>query len=844
MKPPSKEAVMSTDQTLSIAITGLTCGSCAARAQKALANVPGVRDASVSLASERAEVTFHDTDAAALAGALTAAGYPAREAEVVLDIADMTCASCVSRVEGALGAVPGVLEAAVNFSNATAHVRYLDGALRLDALAAASAAIGYPAKVRAGHASGDGADHRHDEAAASLKRDTLLAIALTVPVFVLEMGGHIVPAFHEWINAIIGQQTSWILQFILTALVMAGPGRRFYMVGYPALLRLAPDMNSLVALGTTAAFGFSVIATFAPGLLPEAARVVYYEAASVIVALILLGRWLEARAKGRTGAAIKRLIGLQPRTARVERGGEAVELPIDQVVAGDILVVRPGDRIAVDGTVVSGSSYVDESMISGEPAPVEKSDGAAVTGGTVNTTGAFRFRATAVGEATQLAQIIAMVERAQGAKLPIQGLVDRITLWFVPVVIAAALVTVTIWLVFGPEPALTHALVAGVAVLIIACPCAMGLATPTSIMVGTGRAADMGVLFRKGAALQGLGKVTTVAFDKTGTLTEGHPRLTDFTVSDGFDADQVLAQVAAVEAFSEHPIAAAIVAGASARGVNVARAEGFQSITGFGAEAMVDGRRVLVGAARLMAREGIDTGALATTGEALARKGRTPLFAAIDGRIAAVIAVADPVRPSARAMITALHEQGLKIAMITGDATSTARAIASELGIDHVVAEVLPGGKVDALKDLRAKGGTLAFVGDGINDAPALAEADVGIAIGTGTEVAIESADVVLMSGDLVGVINAFDISRRTMRNIRQNLFWAFGYNTALIPVAAGVIYPAFGLLLSPALAAAAMALSSVFVLTNALRLRRVRPLIPDQGASARPAPAQAPAPA
>jgi Cu+-exporting ATPase len=844
MKPPIKEAVMSTDQTLSIAITGLTCGSCAARAQKALANVPGVRDASVSLASERAEVTFHDTDAAALAGALTAAGYPAREAEVVLDIADMTCASCVSRVEGALGAVPGVLEAAVNFSNATAHVRYLDGALRLDALAAASAAIGYPAKVRAGHASGDGADHRHDEAAASLKRDTLLAIALTVPVFVLEMGGHIVPAFHEWINAIIGQQTSWILQFILTALVMAGPGRRFYMVGYPALLRLAPDMNSLVALGTTAAFGFSVIATFAPGLLPEAARVVYYEAASVIVALILLGRWLEARAKGRTGAAIKRLIGLQPRTARVERGGEAVELPIDQVVAGDILVVRPGDRIAVDGTVVSGSSYVDESMISGEPAPVEKSDGAAVTGGTVNTTGAFRFRATAVGEATQLAQIIAMVERAQGAKLPIQGLVDRITLWFVPVVIAAALVTVTIWLVFGPEPALTHALVAGVAVLIIACPCAMGLATPTSIMVGTGRAADMGVLFRKGAALQGLGKVTTVAFDKTGTLTEGHPRLTDFTVSDGFDADQVLAQVAAVEAFSEHPIAAAIVAGASARGVNVARAEGFQSITGFGAEAMVDGRRVLVGAARLMAREGIDTGALATTGEALAKKGRTPLFAAIDGRIAAVIAVADPVRPSARAMITALHEQGLKIAMITGDATSTARAIASELGIDHVVAEVLPGGKVDALKDLRAKGGTLAFVGDGINDAPALAEADVGIAIGTGTEVAIESADVVLMSGDLVGVINAFDISRRTMRNIRQNLFWAFGYNTALIPVAAGVLYPAFGVLLSPALAAGAMALSSVFVLTNALRLRRVRPLIPDQGASVRPAPAQAPAPA
>ena len=466
-------------------------------------------------------------------------------------------------------------------------------------------------------------------------------------------------------------------------------------------------------------------------------------------------------------------------------------------------------------------------MITGEPVPVEKGVGAEVVGATVNGTGALVFRATKIGADTMLAQIIQMVEQAQGAKLPIQGLVDRITSWFVPAVMVVAAITVGTWLLFGPDPALSFALIAGVAVLIIACPCAMGLATPTSIMVGTGRAAEMGVLFRKGDALQMLQEAKVVALDKTGTLTQGRPELTDLVAAGGFDEDEVLRLVAALEAQSEHPIAEAITRAAVQKGLKSAEVTAFSSLTGYGVEATVDGQQVIVGADRLMKREGIDMGTLAQTGNALGLKGRTPLYAAIDGKIAAAIAVSDPIKPATPRAISALHGLGLNVAMITGDNQGTAHAIATELGIDIVVAEVLPEGKVAALEELR-KRGKLAFVGDGINDAPALATADVGIAIGTGTDVAIEAADVVLMSGELTGVVNAFDISTRTMRNIRQNLFWAFSYNTLLIPVAAGILYPAFGVLLSPVLAAGAMALSSVFVLTNALRLRWVKPVLND----------------
>jgi Cu+-exporting ATPase len=823
---------------LKLSVEGMTCASCVGRVERALRAVPGVASAAVNLAGESAQVRYDaPADAAGIVAALAQAGYPARTAEVALDIENMSCASCVGRVEKALAATPGVLEARVNLAAETAQVRYLEGQVSPEALVQAAASAGYPATVKGQIATAEDTSARKDAEARHLGRLTLLAAVLTLPVFLLEMGSHVFPAFHNLIGNTLGHQASWLIQFALTTLVLLGPGWRFYRKGYPALARMAPDMNSLVALGTSAAYGYSVVATFFPALLPASTRAVYYEAAAVIVVLILLGRFLEARAKGRTGAAIRKLVGLQAKSATVERDGATMDLPIAEIVVGDVLRVRPGERVAVDGTVTAGASYVDESMITGEPVPVAKKPGATVVGGTVNGTGAFSFRATKVGADTMLAQIIRMVEEAQGAKLPIQGLVDRITMWFVPAVMALSALTVAVWLLFGPDPAITYALVAGVAVLIIACPCAMGLATPTSIMVGTGRAAEMGVLFRKGEALQSLQGVRIVALDKTGTLTEGRPMLTDLDLAPGQTRADVLRLVAAVERMSEHPIAEAIVRAARTEGAALPEAEHFASITGLGAQAQVEGHAVLIGADRLMRREGIALGALQDIGERLATAGKTPLYAAIDGAAVAVIAVSDPVKPGTGTAIAALHRLGLKVAMITGDNAATAHAIAHDLGIDHVVAEVLPEGKVAALTELRAGGQRLAYVGDGINDAPALAHADVGIAIGTGTDVAIESADVVLISGDLRGVVNAFDLSARTMRNIRQNLFWAFGYNVALIPVAAGVLYPALGVLLSPVLAAGAMALSSVFVLSNALRLRLVRPAIDETAAAAlRPA--------
>lgn len=814
---------MNAPNITSFQIEGMTCASCVGRVERTLSAVPGVASASVNLATETAQVSYDDTfDATVLTKILSDAGYPATTEEVTLEIEAMTCASCVGRVEKALKAGAGVLDASVNLATETALVRYAAGAINATEIAALATDAGYAAKVK----SGDRNDKSERKAAeiGRLGRMTLLAAVFALPVFVLEMGGHVFPGMMEFVDNALGAQNSRLIQFVLTTVVLFGPGLRFYTKGFPALFKGAPDMNSLVALGTSAAYGFSLVSTFAPGWLPEGTVNVYYEAAAVIVVLILLGRFLEARAKGRTGKAIRKLVGLRAKTARVERNGEVIELAIEEIVQGDTIHVRPGEKIAVDGEVLTGASYVDESMITGEPIPVEKIEGAGVVGGTVNGTGALTFRATKVGDDTMLAQIIKMVEQAQGAKLPIQGLVDKITSWFVPAVMVMAALTVLVWFLIGPDPALGFALVAGVAVLIIACPCAMGLATPTSIMVGTGRAAEMGVLFRRGDALQLLQETTIVAVDKTGTLTEGRPALTDLTVADGFDRDEVLRLVAAVEVTSEHPIAEAIVRAAKAEGMDLPEASDFTSITGYGVQARVDGKVVLIGAGRLMARDGVPLGSLARDGAALGKKGKTPLYAAIDGEAAAVIAVADPIKASTPAAIAALHNLGLKVAMITGDKRGTAEAIARELGIDHVVAEVLPEGKVATLEALRADGKKLAFVGDGINDAPALAVADVGIAIGTGTDVAIEAADVVLMSGDLKGVVNAFAVSQRTMRNIRQNLFWAFGYNALLIPVAAGVLYPVSGVLLSPVLAAGAMALSSVFVLTNALRLRWVKP--------------------
>jgi len=819
----SKKTLSDAIQAISIPIEGMTCASCAGRVEKALTKVPGVKSVSVNLATERATIQASgEVDRNALIEAIHKTGYEVPTSRVELNVMGMTCASCVGRVEKALRSVPGVVEAAVNLANERASIA---GSADPAALISAIKRIGYDATVIDSLSQLQGVAERQKETELlSLKWDLIVAAALSLPVFVMEMGAHLIPGVHELIMDTIGMKSSWYTQFVLTTLVLVFPGRRFYQKGFPALLRLAPDMNSLVAVGTAAAFGYSVVATFAAGLLPQGTVNVYYEAAAVIVVLILLGRFLEARAKGRTSEAISRLANMQVKQAHVRRNHRFLDIPITEVVLNDVLEVRPGERVPVDGEVTNGKSFVDESMITGEPMPVEKGLGSSIVGGTINQKGVLEMRATAVGNQTMLAQIIHMVEQAQGSKLPIQALVDKVTMWFVPAVMSAALFTFISWMIFGPSPALTFALVNAVSVLIIACPCAMGLATPTSIMVGTGRGAELGILFRKGEALQLLKDAKVVAVDKTGTLTEGRPVLTDLEVAEGFDRHFVLSKVGAVESKSEHPIARAIVTATTEGGRSLPSLIDFESVTGMGVRAKVAGSLVEVGADRFMRQLGMDVSIFAETAERLGKEAKSPLYAAIDGRLAGIVAVADPIKTSTPGAIAALHQLGLKVAMITGDNARTAKAIAHQLGIDEVIAEVMPEGKVEAVRRLKATYGQVAFVGDGINDAPALAEADVGLAIGTGTDVAIESGDVVLMSGNLQGVPNAIALSKATIGNIHQNLFWAFAYNTALIPVAAGALYPVWGLLLSPIFAAGAMALSSVFVLGNALRLRGFNP--------------------
>ncbi|WP_299964626.1 heavy metal translocating P-type ATPase [uncultured Roseobacter sp.] len=741
----------------------------------------------------------------------------AAPATITLSVEKMSCAACVGRVDRALVAVPGVSRVAVNLATEEATIDVEPGGPSAADLAETATQAGYPATVLRNRDTA-AADARRDATARALLHRVWIAAALALPVVVLEMGGHLFPGFHHLIHRTIGLQQSWILQAAFTTLMLVGPGRAFFTLGGAALRKGAPDMNSLVAIGTGAAYLFSLWVLLLPQTLPPGARAVYFEPAAVIILFILLGRWLEARAKGRTGEAIRALLDLQPKTARVRRGDSTGDIPVAKIVRGDVILLRPGERVPVDGTVTDGTSHLDESMITGEAMPVAKTTGDPVTGGTINGPGALTITATHVGADTVLAGIIRMVQDAQGAKLPIQALVDRVTLWFVPAVLLVALITVGVWLAVGSLP---QALVAGVAVLIIACPCAMGLATPTSIMVATGRAAELGVLFRKGDALQALSQVDVVAFDKTGTLTEGRPTLTDFEVTEGMVRDEVLAQVGAVEARVEHPVAGAVVAAAA--GWLLPEAQGVRALTGLGAQGDVAGQRVLIGTADLMSAESIHLGPMIARAETLASTGKTVFFAAIDGTPAALIAVSDPIKESAGATISALKAQGLRVAMITGDREATARAVAERIGIEEVIADVRPEGKIAALETYLSQGHSLAFVGDGINDGPALARADVGIAIGTGTDIAIGAADVVLMSGDPRGVATAIRLSRATLRNIRQNLFWAFAYNAALIPVAAGALFARFGLMLSPQLAAAAMALSSLFVLTNAMRLRGLK---------------------
>ena len=801
----------------SLRVDNLSCGGCVARAERALAAVPGVQSARVNLATRRAEIVTDNTlDPAALRAAMDRAGYPVSPVggrALRVRVANMTCGSCAARAEAALTALPEVRAAQVNLALERADLQLAEGT-EFARVESAMQAAGYPVTPLDAPDADTAPDAEPEEdEAAPLRRAFVRAAALTIPVFVLEMGGHLVPAFHHWQMQTFGTFPLHLLQFVLTTAVLVGPGRVFIRLGVPALLKGAPEMNSLVVLGAGTAWAWSTLVTFAPQLVPETGRFVYFEAAAVIVTLILLGRWLEGRARGRAGAAIRGLMALRPDTALRVADGQEAEVPLSELRPGDLIRLKPGGRVAVDGEVVEGESYLDEAMLTGEPLPVAKRPGASVTAGTVNGTGTLLYRATAVGADTVLARIVAMVEDAQATRLPVQSLINRVTAVFVPVVLAIALVAAGAWLIWGPDPA--KALVIGVSVLIIACPCAMGLATPVSILAGTGRAAELGVLFRKGDALQELSRVDLVAFDKTGTLTEGRPSVTAITPAAGTDEATLLTLAAGVEAASEHPLARAIVAEAEARGLTPAPVDAFEANTGAGVTARIGVTPLRVGSRAFLEGAGV---AVPETAPSSATEAHVARGATYLGHLS----LSDAPKPDAARAIAALGARGVRVAVLSGDAEGPVEAVAAELGIEEAHARLSPADKRAQVAAWRKDGLKTAFVGDGLNDAAVLAEADVGVALGTGTDVAIEAGDVVLVSGAPTGVATAMEVSRRTLRNIAQNLVWAFGYNVALIPVAAGLLALMGGPLLNPMLAAGAMAASSVLVVLNALRLRRM----------------------
>ena len=802
-------------------IDGMSCASCVGRVENALSDIDGVVAATVNLATETAAAEFDPalTDTAALAAAVEAAGYEVPTTEMHPRIDGMSCASCVSRVEDALRGAPGVLAAAVNLASERAHVRAVRGTATLADLGAAVEAAGYELVASPAASAADREVGSWD--AARRREQRMLgwqaAAALGLGLLVLWAGATYVPGLWRpevFANPVVQLALATPVQFVL--------GWRFYSGTWTARRRGGADMNTLIAVGTSAAYGSSLALTVWPSLLADGAAMHHYDTAMIIIGLVLLGRWIEARAKGRASVAIERLMNLRPATALVERNGERVEVPLDSVQVGDIVHVSPGAKIPVDGEVLDGASAVDESMITGESVPVEKAAGDQVVGATVNTTGRLRIRATAVDRESVLAQIIRLVEQAQTTKAPLQRLADRVAGRFVPAVILIALATLAVWAAVGPDPKSAHALVSFVAVLVVACPCALGLATPLAIMVGTGRGAEHGVLIRSGEALEAAGKIDTVLLDKTGTLTQGEPELVDVLPRNGVPPAELLRLAAGAEADSEHPLGRAIVRGAQIRDIAVPRADEFHSITGGGVRAVVEGRPVIVGTAELLARAGVSLGADEATATALAAQGRTPLYAAIDGRLAGVLAVADTVRPEAAETVAALRRLGLRVLMLTGDRPETARAVARAVGIDEVRARVRPDGKAAVVRELQARGARVVMAGDGINDAPALAQADLGIAMGAGADIAMAAGDVTLVRGDLRGVLTAVRLSRRTVRTIKENLALAFGYNILLIPLAAGVFFPVLGLQLDPMLAALAMALQSLSVVGNSLRLRRI----------------------
>jgi len=838
-------------------VVGMTCAACVSRVQRQLGRMPGVRDAAVNLATNKATVELERgaVTPQALIAAIRAAGYDVGTESVSIAVEDLRFLPDVEPLEAILAVVPGVLAAVANRAADTVRVTYVPGLVPVARLEHAVTEAGFV--VAAPVVEADPVERerllrerevrRLAARAAVAGAVALVAMVASMPLMAGATTGSadlltrlLMPFHHALVRALpwlyaLAPQTLKIVLFVFTLPVVFWAGAHFYVAAWRGFRHRSADMNTLIGVGTGAAMLYSTVATFAPGVFTRAGLPadVYFEAVSTIVALILVGRLLEARAKGRTSAAIGRLLGLRARTARVVRDGVELEVPVNQVLVGDLVSVRPGEKVPVDGIVRSGRSAVDESMVTGESIPVAKTEGSAVTGATINGTGAFAFEATRVGRDTVLAQIVRMVEEAQGSRAPVQRLADRIAGVFVPVVIAVAIFAFILWFDFGPQPAAVFATVSFVTVLIIACPCALGLATPTAIMVGTGRGAERGVLIKGGDALEAASRLDVVILDKTGTVTAGRPDVVDLLAARGPSAAgaaseaeraEILAAAAAVERHSEHPLGAAIVRAAIERGLEVPEVAEFEAHRGRGATALLGAHRVAVGSAAFLIELGVDIGPFTDAVDTLAARARTPVLVALDGRPLGLLGLADPIKPSAVGAVRKLLRMGLEVVLVTGDMRKVAIAVAGEVGIDQVESGMLPAGKVQVVKRLQAAGKRVAMVGDGINDAPALAAADVGIAIGTGTDVAIEAAEITLLTGDLRAAVTAIELARATMRTIRQNLFWAFAYNVLGIPIAAGALYPLAGLLLSPVFASAAMAFSSVAVVTNSLRLRRFEP--------------------
>lgn len=810
-------------ERIDLPITGMSCASCAAKIEKGLAKVEGVSQANVNFAAEKATVFFDSgqTDVSHLIDKVKDLGYGAKVEKVVLPIQGMTCASCVKKVEKALSSVKGVVQAGVNFATERASVEYIPEEVSIRDLKKAIEEAGYQVLEVKEEDIVEKERLAREAELSRLKLKFILGAILLAPILLLMYGASLL---EKWTG--LSHEMNFFIQFLLATPVQFWAGWQFYIGFWKATKHKTSDMNTLIAVGTSAAYLYSLVVTFVPHriMVKGLMMMVYFDTSAAIIVLILLGRFLEARAKGKTSEAIKKLIGLQPKTARIIRDGNEIDIPVEEVSTGDIVVVRPGEKIPVDGIIKGGYSSVDESMVTGESLPVEKKSGDSVIGATINKTGTFKFEATKVGKDTVLAQIVRLVQEAQGSKPPIARMVDVIASYFVPVVISIAIITFIVWYFFGPHPALTYAFLNFVAVLIIACPCALGLATPTSIMVGTGKGAENGILIRGAEALETAHQLNTIVLDKTGTLTKGEPSVTDIIESEKFSKKEILTLAASAEKGSEHPLGESIVKKAKEENLSLLDSKNFQAFAGLGIEATIDSKRILLGNLRLMEEKKVGLNGLLNKAEQLSNEGKTPMFLAIEGKAAGIIAVADTLKENSKEAVEAFHKMRLEVVMLTGDNQRTAKAIANQIGVDRVLAEVLPEMKAEEVRRLQSEGRKVGMVGDGINDAPALAQADVGIAIGTGTDVAMESSDITLIGGDLRGIVTAIALSKATIRNIKQNLFWAFAYNTILIPVAAGVLFPFFGILLHPTFAAGAMAFSSVTVVSNALRLRRFKP--------------------